>query len=262
MGGTPARAPHAPAGVLRTVTLAGEQLIEVPPVLGDLLPEGGLRRGGVVTLAAGDGVPRATWRSDRGGEAGIGAGATSLALALTAPATQAGAWVAAVELPWLGLVAADQLGAALDRLVLVPRAGDQWPAAAAALLDSMDVLLVAPGRRVRPTAARKLAARARERGAVLLALQPPGVRWPEPPDVHLAVRTVRWDGLEHGAGHLRCRLVEVVATGRRAASRPRRRQVWLPGPDGLIAPVAPVAPGVDDGGSGDGPSGHLVPLAG
>ena len=75
-------------------------------------------------------------------------GATSLALALAAGASQAGSWVAAVGLGSLGLVAAAELGVALDRLVLVADPGRErtgWASVVAALVDGFDVVLVAAG---------------------------------------------------------------------------------------------------------------------
>jgi hypothetical protein len=209
------------AAMGRPVTLAGERLLPLPDALAGLFSEGGVRRGSTVSVAA-----------------AAGTGATSLALALTVSVTRGGAWVAAVGLPSLGLVAAAQLGAALERVALVPSAGEQWPVVAAALLDSVDMLLLAPQGRVHAGDARRLAARARERGAVLVVLPGTGSaagRWPEAVDVCLTVDAARWGGLDGGAGHLRSRLVEVVATGRRAAGRPRHQQVWLPAPDGGIA---------------------------
>jgi hypothetical protein len=228
------------AGAGRSVVLAGERVLAVPPPLAGLFPEGGLRRGSTVSLAG-----------------GAGAGVTALALALTVPVTGSGSWVAAVGLPSLGLVAAAQMGAALDRLALVPSAGEQWAVVVAALLESVDLLLLAPHGRVRPADARRLTARARERGAVLVILPPggtPAARWPEATDLVLTVETARWEGLEGGTGHLRSRLLDVVATGRRAAARPRRRQVWLPGPDGRIA-AAPTGREARQGATGSGGTG-------
>jgi hypothetical protein len=207
------------------LVLAKDRLIEVPAPLAGMLPEGGLRRGSTLTVATGDGT-----------------GCTSLALALAAPVTRSQGWVAAVGLPSLGLVAAAQLGVALDHLALVPAAGGQWPVVAAAILDSFDVLLLAPESQVRPAEARRLTAKARERGVVLMVLGPPpragrvssGV-WPERADVDIAVSRARWDGLQQGAGYLQARVVDVVVSGRRAAARPRRWRVWLPGADGRVA---------------------------
>jgi len=216
------------AGTGDRVVLARQRLLEVPAPLAPLLPDGGLRRGSTLTLAA-----------------GAGQGGTSLALALAGPASRAGSWVAAVGAPALGLVAAAQLGVALERLALVPDPGTQWPIVTAALVDSVDVVLVAPTGRVRFGDARRLVAKARERGAVLVVLTLPGRgRWPEPADLDLIVEQARWEGLEGGAGHLRTRTVEVVATGRRSAARPRRVRVLLPGPDGLVAAASPETPAV------------------
>jgi hypothetical protein len=211
------------AAMGRPVILAGQRLLAVPEALTGLFPDGGLRRGSTVSLTA-----------------GASPGITSLALALTVPVTRSGSWVATVGLTSLGLVAAAQLGAALDRMAIVPSAGDQWPVVAAALLDSVDILLLAPGGRVRPADARRLTARVRERGAVLVVLPSAGRHndgWPEATDLHLRVDAARWEGLKDGAGHLQSRVLDVVATGRRAAARPRRGRVWLPGQDGRISMV-------------------------
>lgn len=198
--------------------------LPVAPALAPLLPQAGLRRGSTVGVRAAPGA----------------AGATSLALGLVASASAAGCWVAAVGLPSLGLVAADELGLALERLVLVAAPErDAWGGVAAALVDGFDVLLVQPGRGgVRPADARRLVARVRERGTVLLAL---GAGWPEAPDVVLEVTRARWEGIEAGHGHLRARRVRVRREGRGAAARPLTLDLWLPGADGLVAPVVPEA---------------------
>jgi hypothetical protein len=217
---SPALALAAASGVSPAV-LARDRIIDVPEALAGMLPEGGLRRGGTLTLTTGDGT-----------------GCTSLALALTARATRDRSWVAAVGLPSLGLTAAAQLGVALDHLALVPAAGRQWPVVAAAVLESFDVLLLAPEGQVRAVDARRLTAKARERGAVLMVLHPSARRaWPEKADVDIAVSRARWDGLQEGAGYLRARVVDVAVSGRRAAARSRTWRVWLPGPDGRIAAV-------------------------
>jgi hypothetical protein len=44
-----------------------------------------------------------------------------------------------------------------------------------------------------------------------------------------------WQGLGQGYGFLRTRVVEVVASGRGAASRERRIRLWLPGSEGTVA---------------------------
>ncbi len=208
----------------RPVILAGERLLPVLPALAGLLPEGGLRRGATVAVG------------------GTG-GATSLALALAAGASAAGSWVAAIGLPSLGLLAAAELGIVLDRLALVagPGAGS-WATVVAAVVDAVDVVLVRPAHRVGATDARRLVARARERGVALVRVG--GPEWPEAPDVRLTVRAVTWHGLGEGHGHLRARRVEVVAEGRRAAARSQAQAFWLPGPGGEVVVADPERSGL------------------
>jgi hypothetical protein len=197
-------------------TLADERLLPVLPALQPLLPGQGLRRGTTVAVAR----------------------SAALALALVAGASAAGSWVAAVGLPDLGIVAAAETGIALERLALVPAPGSRaWPTVVAALLDAIDVVLVRSPARLPAAQARRLAARARERGTVLVPLG----AWSEPADLRLAVTSSAWHGLGQGHGNLQARRVEVVATGRGAATRERRVLLWLPSSDGTIAPAAPGA---------------------
>jgi hypothetical protein len=56
-------------------------------------------------------------------------------------------------------------------------------------------------------------------------------------DVRLTVAGSCWRGLEAGHGRLTCRQVEVIAGGRRSAARQRRVRLWLPAPEGGVAPV-------------------------
>src|SRR5829696_1693119 len=164
----------------------------------------------------------------------------ALALALVAGASAAGSWVAAVGLPALG-----------------PRA---WPTVVAALLDAIDVVLVRSPPGLPSAQARRLIARARERGAVLVPLGP----WPEPADLRLAVTASTWHGLGQGHGSLHSRVAEVVATGPGAAARERRTLLWLPSPDGTVASARVAASQVGPGGpaglalagEGDAPAGE------
>ena len=106
----------------------------------------------------------------------------------------------------------------------------------AALLDGVDVVVFRSPRRVRPPDIRRLAGRARERGAALVVLAgSTGARaWPGVTDMGLTVTAGRWTGLGEGHGCLRGRQVEVVAEGRGAAARPVRVRLWLPSPDGEV----------------------------
>jgi hypothetical protein len=204
---------------VRPVTLTRERRLPVLPPLEGLLPGAGLRRGTTVSVRAAPGL----------------GGATSLAMALVAQASITGSWVAAVGLPSLGLVAADELGVALERLVLVAAPErDAWGGVVAALVG-FDVVVLPAGRTsARPADVRRLVARARERGSVLVQLGP---GWPEGADVTLEITAARWEGLDDGYGHLQARKVRVVGGGRGEASRPRRVDLWLPGPSGEVEVV-------------------------
>jgi hypothetical protein len=198
-------------------TLARNRTIPVLPALTGLVGTG-LRRGSTATVAGGPGL-----------------GATSLAFAFLAAATQAGSWAAVVGLPAAHAPAAAHLGVALERLALVPDAATlgHWPTVVAALLDGVDLVVAAVPPGLRAPDARRLVARARERGSVLVPLLPPGVSWVEGADVRLRVTEARWHGLGEGHGFLQAREVEVTATGRGAAGRERTSHLWLPGHDGV-----------------------------
>lgn len=189
------------------VAIAAEQARatgRVLPVLSglrDLFPTGGLRRGSTVVVR----------------------GSASLLLALLAEATATGSWAAAVGMPDLGLAAAAEIGVELSRFALVPRPGAEFASVSAALLDGMDVVAVAPGAAT-PSVTRRLSARARHRGAVLLSAGP----WPGA-ELELRCGTGEWTGLDGGAGRLRERRIEIRAEGRGSAARSRRVVLSLPG---------------------------------
>lgn len=208
------------AALAKPVTLAGEQRLAVLAALHGLLPSG-LRRGTVGVLG--------------------GPAATSLALATVAAATQAGSWLGVLGVPALGLAAAAELGVALERLVAVaaPPVSD-WASVAATLVDAFDLVLVDPPAGLPAHQVRRLQARARERGAVVLSLAShPG--WSA--DLVLTTTGACWHGLLDGAGHLQARQVQVEVAGRGEAARLRRATLWLPGPDGAVSSVVADAPG-------------------
>jgi hypothetical protein len=221
--------PGALAGLaeaVRPVALAGERVLPVLPDLAALLPWGGLRRGSVLTTS------------------GLG-GATSLALTLVAAASQEGSWCAAVGVgrPTVGLAAAGEIGVVLERFPVVcasAGAGNgpgRWAWVVAALLDAFDAVVARPPAHVRPADARRLAARARERGSVLVVAGAGGSGgsggsggWPEKVDVRLRVERTEWHGIGQGHGRLESRRLDIVASGRGAAARERRASIWLPRP--------------------------------
>jgi hypothetical protein len=191
----------------RPMALAHQQRLAVSSSLSAVLPDG-VQRGSTVVVGSARTL-----------------GTTSLALGLLAGVSASGGWCAVVGLPSLGLVAAAQLGLCLERLALIPDPGTQWPVVAAALLDSVDMVLLAPPQRATPRDARRLAARARERGAVMVI---PATAWPNRGDLHLTVGSVAWSGLGVGQGYLQARRAEVVVAGRGSATRERRAWTWLP----------------------------------
>ena len=192
---------------------ADGRVLPVGAPLATLLPGGGLRRGTTVAVTG-------------------TAGATSLVLALLAEASAGGAWAGVIGRPDLGLVAAAEAGVALERLALVPYPGADLVAVTAALLDGLDLVVVA-GRVLHGSDRARLAARARQRGAVLLPLGP----WPGA-DVELTCEQGRWRGVGAGSGdvgRLRTRRVCVRLRGRGVAPAGRSARLLLPGAAGLLA---------------------------
>ena len=235
------------------LTGARERTLPVPAPLRELFPGGALRRGWVIATE--------------------GDGATSLALAVAAGPSAAGSWTAVVGEEGLGLAAAAEAGVVLERLLVVTAAGSRAAAeATAALVGSVDIVLLGPGIRLGAADQRRLVARLRERGSVLIHLggvhgagvpqgrtRPSGWRddsatlapnlrgtlsqggtrpsgWRvdgrQGVDVSLRVVSSRWSGLGDGWGLLRSRHVSVRVTGRGAAGWPRTVDLLLPGPDG------------------------------
>ncbi|MDH3681875.1 MAG: hypothetical protein OEV40_18205 [Acidimicrobiia bacterium] len=209
---------------LGPVTLSREQLLSVPEPLLPLFPFGGLQRGQSVGFE--------------------GAGSTSVALTLAAAALGNDRWMAVVGMEELGLLAASELGVRLDRLLLIETtAAAQLAPITAALVEAVDIIALNPRKRVGPRDARRLTARARERGTVLFHLDG-GRTWPEAMHVHITAEPEGWEGLGEGHGHLTQRRLSVATTGRRSSFRQRRISVLLPGPDGGIAPIAGESPPV------------------
>ncbi|HEX4222041.1 MAG TPA: hypothetical protein VHZ97_06755 [Pseudonocardiaceae bacterium] len=186
--------------------LAVGRLLPVRAELAELLPLGGLRRGSTISVR----------------------GSNSLLHALLATATTRGSWAGVVGLPDLGLLAAAELGVALQRLAVAPRPGGQLVSVVSAMLDGMDLVVVdaaglgRAGRRGGDLA-KRLSARARHRGAVLIAAG----AWPGA-DLELSCTELRWFGLGDGRGYLAEGQLVISATGRGVAARRRERTVVLP----------------------------------
>lgn len=191
--------------------------LPVDPALLPLLP-GGLRRGSTVAVG----------------------GSISLLLALLGTASADGAWCALVGFPHISAEAAREYGVELSRLAVVPSPGESWTTAVGALLDAVDVVAARPPRRLVPGDVRRLGARVRARDAVLV----PFGDWPSA-DVRLSAEPGTWSGIGAGHGRLRARRVNVTATGRGQAARPRSAELWLPSDAGGVRPHEPLAPVVE-----------------
>ena len=172
--------------------------LPLAPALSDVLPTG-LRRGQVVAVQ----------------------GSTSLVLALVAEASREGSWAAMIGMPSVGVVAAARRGIELARLALVPHPGAQAPAVAGACVDGMDVVVMGPRLALSDADRRRLAARARERGSVIISAGAWGGA-----HMNLAVTQNNWRGLGAGDGRLRTRdmLIEVTS---RAGGQARRLALTL-----------------------------------
>lgn len=162
----------------------------------------------------------------------------TLVLALLAGPSRAGGWCGVVGVPDFGAEAAVALGVDLERTVLVPDAGEQWLEVTAALVDVATVVVVRPTGRVVASAAEKLAARLRKRGAALVAWETTRGDWPRC-EVRLTTREPAWSGLGDGHGHLRAR--RLVVEAQRGTAPPRRGALWFPAEDQTYRPVEPVS---------------------
>ncbi|MGH8999563.1 MAG: hypothetical protein ACRDY7_09245 [Acidimicrobiia bacterium] len=196
---------------VRPVGLAGERRVPLVGPLGGLVPGGGVQRGTVVSVA---GPP--------------GAGSTSLMLGLVASATAAGEWAAIVDTDGrVGGVAAAEAGVVLERLAVVRSLpAGTWSRVVATLLEGVSLVAAVLGERVSPADARRLTARARERGAVLVVAETVDAaqhrsRWPGEAAVRLSVEASEWSGLGQGTGLLGTRVMRVTASGRGAAGMSR-----------------------------------------
>ena len=180
-------------------------MFPLAPELEQLLPEG-LKRGQVVSVT----------------------GATSLMLALASRASAAGSWTAAIGMPTVGVVAAARRGIVLERFALIPHPGAQAVEAAGACVDGVDVVLLGERLALSDADRRRLAARAKERGSLIVAAG----EWPGA-HVNLVVERATWSGLGAGDGRLRARELTVAVTGR-GRGGVRREQIVLDSDPGLV----------------------------
>jgi hypothetical protein len=190
-------------------------MLAVSPALRPVLPDG-LRRGSTVAVS----------------------GSVSLLLAVLGTASADGAWCAMVGMPPISAEAARDFGIELSRLPLVPCPGSSWVVVVGALLDAVDVVVARAPAQLADGDIRRLAARARSRGAVFIPFLTSAARWPHA-DVRLSVEGGSWSGIGLGYGRLRQRQVTVTAQGRGQAARNRSTTLWLPTASGGVEPYLP-----------------------
>jgi hypothetical protein len=191
----------------RPLVLARDRSFELGGGLAELVPGATLARDAVVRMI------------------GDGAGSTAVAFELVAAVTGVGEWAGAVDLDGtLGPLAAAEAGVALERFAVVRRVSPaRWATVVAALLDGMSLVLTDVPRGVAPADARRLSARARERGCVLVVHERPAVPfghgWPAPATLTVTASSGEWAGIDD-AGYLTGRALRVRVEGRGAAARP------------------------------------------
>ena len=206
------------------VVLAAEQLLPVPEIFHTVLPNGGLQRG---------------WTTRVDG----GSSARALAWALLGNITTTGGWIAAVDVPGIGLSAAREVGVAIERVLVVtsPDAA-AWSATIGALIGSVDVIVFgAPRHRVQPSEYRRMSSRCRERGTVMIELASSGEGQLQY-DVAFSVDPVEWQGLGYGHGRLQARGLDVSVSGRRTKGPTRNARFELPAIDGRLRRVDQARP--------------------
>lgn len=176
------------------------RLLPTHPAIADLLPGGGLQQGAAYSVER----------------------SAMLLMLLLAPPSAAGTWCGVVGVPEFGVEAAQHMGVDLDRLVLVPRPGEQWLAVTAAIADVMGLVVTRPPERASESSVARLAARLRQRGTTLLVLGP----WPQT-EAMLSLSSSHWHGIGEGHGHLASREATVTVT-HRAGGLPHSARLWLP----------------------------------
>jgi hypothetical protein len=174
--------------------------LPVAKALQPIIPDGVLVRGRTV-LCSGD-------------------AAMSTALLLVSAATQAGSWLAIVGVSDFGLMSACEQGVALQRTVLVTPTSNKkdWTSTVAAVADGFDVVMLEVPREVSESDARRIQTRIQARRNVLVLVEASRHTTPRSvfqPDVVSHTATTRWHGIEHGAGYVQGRHIDITVSGRR-----------------------------------------------
>lgn len=183
------------------------------------------------------------WPGIRRGATVAAIGSMSLTMTLLAGGMSQGSWAAVVGVPTFGALAASEHGIALERLALIRDPGPDWAAVVSALIDGVDLVVVATAPGVPEATTRALMARARQRGCVLIPTSP----WPHS-DLVIERISQNWTGIGAGHGRLKQQTVSLRAVGRGRAGRPRTATLQLPPPsitgptNALVIPPRPPIP--------------------
>ena len=184
--------------------------LSVPSELVSLFPARGLERGFVYGISGGASL--------------------SLLSALASSATQAGSWLALVNMPHAGLLSMHEYGVALHRTVClsIPEKTPTWAHAVGALVDGIDLVAVS-ATHCSVSEARRIAARVKAQGSVLFVMNTtPAFSL----DAELSASGHEWEFSTHAAQ----RIVRVAAHGRRIHGQ-RSCSVLLPSRSGAISAV-------------------------
>ena len=202
---------------IRPVVLARQAVLPVCGPLEQVIPDRGLVRGSTIALG--------------------GVGATSLALQLIAAASKNGSWIVVVGLSDLAPVAVLEAGLDAGHVAFIdPGGSGRQVDVLAALIGSVDIVVLDSRLSFRDSDIRRLGSRLRERGSILVVVSPgnePTSQWSS--DLVFTVHDQQWEGLGCGHGHLRSRRVHVGVGGRGRASRNMQHELSLLATDGQVA---------------------------
>lgn len=178
------------------------RILQTHPDLRAILPGGGLRAGSSYTVQ----------------------NSNSVAMAMLAGPSSAGAWCGVIGVPYFNVEAAAQFGIELERLVLIPYPGELWLGVTAALIDIVSAVLINPPAAPSAGQIARLGARLRQRKAVLICQTP----WISS-EAELSIAENSWQGIGEGYGQLNGRTVTVTASWRSRRNETRRTELRLPG---------------------------------
>ncbi|MGA0803134.1 MAG: hypothetical protein ACO3TV_09215 [Ilumatobacteraceae bacterium] len=207
---------------IRSLTFAHERTVPVHPVLVPVVGSG-LVRGQTVMCT--------------------GPASMSCATALLVAPTQHGSWAAVMGVPSFGVLAAADMGVALERIVFVDdphRVGADAANVLGALVDGFDLVVTSADvmSSLSPSLARRFATRLQSRGAVCIVVDDTRA---VSADLRLDTEVSAWSGIGDGHGRLCTRRVVVDVDGRRHRQSRRdgslRHEVLLPGPGGQLEEI-------------------------